>query len=190
MSPFMKGFELEEIWNRKYEKLSGGQRRRVDIVRALIHNPRILFLDEPTTGLDPKSRKLVWDYIEYLRKEKHITIFLTTHYMEETKDASHVLIMDKGKCIAAGTPSELKSRFTSSKLIWYTDKGEKAEKILKGLEFTYDADHYNVLMPEKGENITEFLYRNRESITDYEIIKGTMDDVFLNLTGKELSESL
>lgn len=190
LSPFMKGFKLEEIWNRKYEKLSGGQRRRVDIVRALIHNPRILFLDEPTTGLDPKSRKLVWDYIEYLRKEKHITIFLTTHYMEETKDASHVLIMDKGKCIAAGTPSELKSRFTSSKLIWYTDKGEKAEKILKGLDFTYDADHYNVLMPEKGENITEFLYRNRESITDYEIIKGTMDDVFLNLTGKELSESL
>ena len=190
LSPFMKGFELEEIWNRKYEKLSGGQRRRVDIVRALIHNPRILFLDEPTTGLDPKSRKLVWDYIEYLRKEKHITIFLTTHYMEETKDANHVLIMDKGKCIAAGTPSELKSRFTSSKLIWYTDKGEKAEKILEGREFTYDADHYNVLMPENGENITEFLYRNRESITDYEIIKGTMDDVFLNLTGKELSESL
>lgn len=190
LSPFMKGFELEEIWNRKYEKLSGGQRRRVDIVRALIHNPRILFLDEPTTGLDPKSRKLVWDYIEYLRKEKHITIFLTTHYMEETKDANHVLIMDKGKCIAAGTPSELKSRFTSSKLIWYTDKGEKAEKILEGLDFTYDADHYNVLMPENGENITEFLYRNRESITDYEIIKGTMDDVFLNLTGKELSESL
>lgn len=190
LSPFMKGFELEEIWNRKYEKLSGGQRRRVDIVRALIHNPRILFLDEPTTGLDPKSQKLVWDYIEYLRKEKHITIFLTTHYMEETKDASHVLIMDKGKCIATGTPSELKSHFTSSKLIWYTDKGEKAEKILEGLDFTYDADHYNVLMPEKGENITGFLYRNRESITDYEIIKGTMDDVFLNLTGKELSESL
>lgn len=190
LAPFMKGFELEEIWNRKYEKLSGGQRRRVDIVRALIHNPRILFLDEPTTGLDPKSRKLVWDYIEYLRKEKHITIFLTTHYMEETKDANHVLIMDKGKCIAAGTPSELKSRFTSSKLIWYTDTGEKAEKILEGLDFTYDADHYNVLMPENGENITEFLYRNKESITDYEIIKGTMDDVFLNLTGKELSESL
>ncbi len=190
LAPFMKGFELEEIWNRKYEKLSGGQRRRVDIVRALIHNPRILFLDEPTTGLDPKSRKLVWDYIEYLRKEKHITIFLTTHYMEETKDANHVLIMDKGKCIAAGTPSELKSRFTSAKLIWYTDKGEKAEKILEGQDFTYDAGHYNVLMPEKGENITEFLYRNRESITDYEIIKGTMDDVFLNLTGKELSESL
>lgn len=190
LAPFMKGFELEEIWNRKYEKLSGGQRRRVDIVRALIHNPRILFLDEPTTGLDPKSRKLVWDYIEYLRKEKHITIFLTTHYMEETKDANHVLIMDKGKCIAAGIPSELKSRFTSSKLIWYTDKEEKAEEILEGLDFTYDADHYNVIIPENEGNITEFLYRNRESITDYEIIKGTMDDVFLNLTGKELSESL
>ncbi|MBP5528546.1 MAG: ABC transporter ATP-binding protein, partial [Lachnospiraceae bacterium] len=115
LKSFYERFELEEIMKRKYEKLSGGQRRRVDIVRALLNNPKILFLDEPTTGLDPKSRKIVWDYIEYLRKEKGMTIFLTTHYMEETRDANHVVILDKGKVIARGTPTELKSLFASSK---------------------------------------------------------------------------
>ena len=199
MAPFSRRFEMDEIWNRKYEKLSGGQRRRVDIMRALIHNPRLLFLDEPTTGLDPKSRKLVWDYIDYLRREKGMTIFLTTHYMEETANADHVVILDKGKIISAGTPAELKNRHTSSRLVWYREKGAQAEDILKKLmgadsdaasetelsasHYTYDADHYNVYF--QG-NITEFLYVHRDSIQDYEIIKGSMDDVFLNLTGKEL----
>lgn len=180
---FAKAFEMDEIWNRKYEKLSGGQRRRVDIMRALLHSPQILFLDEPTTGLDPKSRKLVWDYISYLRREKKMTIFLTTHYMEETKDADKVVILDKGKIIETGTPAELKSKYASSRLVWYTAKEESSEKILKGMEYTYDADHYNVFF--RG-SMTDFLYENKESITDYEIIKGTMDDVFLKLTGKEL----
>ena len=111
---FYESFELGEIMKRKYAQLSGGQRRRVDIVRALLNKPKILFLDEPTTGLDPKSRKIVWDYITYLRRERGMTIFLTTHYMEETRDADHVVILDKGKVIARGTPSELKSEYTSS----------------------------------------------------------------------------
>ena len=175
-------FELGEIWNRKYEKLSGGQRRRVDIIRALIHKPKILFLDEPTTGLDPKSRKIVWDYINYLRKDKGITIFLTTHYMEETKDADHVVILDKGKIIADGTPIALKNKFAASRLIWYTSETEPNSMLLKEYKWTYDADHYNVYFVE---NITEFIYMNRDVIKDYEIIKGTMDDVFLHLTGKE-----
>lgn len=207
MAPFSQQFEMDEIWNRRYEKLSGGQRRRVDIMRALIHNPRILFLDEPTTGLDPKSRKLVWDYIDYLRHEKGMTIFLTTHYMEETANADHVVILDKGKIISSGTPAELKSRHTSSRLVWYREKNAEAEEIIeqiteknKGVtsqadektadtmrlsvsHYTYDADHYNVYF--KG-NITEFLYMHRDEVQDYEIIKGSMDDVFLNLTGKEL----
>ncbi len=183
LQSFSKAFEMDEIWNRKYEKLSGGQRRRVDIMRALLHSPQILFLDEPTTGLDPKSRKLVWDYISYLRREKNMTIFLTTHYMEETKDADKVVILDKGQIIERGTPAELKSKYASSRLVWYTEKGEMAEKILQGMEYTYDADHYNVFF--QG-SMTEFLYENKDSITDYEIMKGTMDDVFLKLTGKEL----
>ena len=184
LTPFMISFELAEIWNRRYENLSGGLRRRVDIVRALINNPRILFLDEPTTGLDPKSRKIVWDYIEYLRREKHMTIFLTTHYMEETKDADKVVILDKGRIIASGTPSELKSKYAYSRLVWYTDKSEEKELVLDEYEFTYDSDHYNVKF---NGNITEFLFKNRELIVDYEIIKGSMDDVFLNLTGRELA---
>lgn len=113
-------FNLGDIWNRKYENLSGGQRRHIDIARALLHRPSILFLDEPTTGLDQVSRRMVWDYINYLRKHHNLTIFLTTHYMEETAQAENVVIMDKGKIIAEGTPAELKSRYTSKKLIWYT----------------------------------------------------------------------
>lgn len=183
LSPFMEAFELEEIWKRRYEKLSGGQRRRVDIVRALIHNPRILFLDEPTTGLDPMSRKLVWNYISYLRKNQGITIFLTTHYMEETRDADNVIILDKGQIVAADTPAGLKNRYTSTKLIWYTGCTPEAEQMLAGKKYSYEADHYTILMEE---NVTGFLYRHRDAIADYEVQKGSMDDVFLNLTGKEL----
>ena len=182
LSPFMEAFELSEIWNQKYEKLSGGQRRRVDIVRALINEPKILFLDEPTTGLDPMSRKLVWNYIDFLRKNKGMTIFLTTHYMEETRDADYVVILDKGQIIASDTPTGLKSKYTSTKIVWYTNKSNEAEKILLNQNFSYEADHYNILF--EG-NITDFLYANKDVITDYEIIKGSMDDVFLNLTGKE-----
>ena len=186
LEPFSEKFEMKDIWDRRYDKLSGGQRRRVDIMRALINNPKILFLDEPTTGLDPKSRKLVWDYINYLRKEHKMTIFLTTHYMEETRDADHVVILDKGHIVSKGTPAELKSQFAHSKLVWYTAKSEKAEALITSIsdKFIYDADHYNITTDRA---ITEFLYENRGEIRDYEYIKGTMDDVFLNLTGKELA---
>lgn len=185
IAPFMETFELKEIWNQKYEKLSGGQRRRVDIVRALINQPKILFLDEPTTGLDPKSRKIVWDYIEYLRRNKKLTIFLTTHYMEETKDADRVVILDKGKIVAEGTPATLKSRYAKSRLVWYVKDLQENQEILRGLDYSYDADHYNIFF--EG-NMTEFIYEHRDKITDYEILKGSMDDVFLNLTGRSLGE--
>ena len=184
IDPFMEGFELKDIWNRKYDKLSGGQKRRVDIVRALINEPKILFLDEPTTGLDPKSRRMIWDHIRKLREEQTMTIFLTTHYMEETADADQVVILDKGHVIANGTPSDLKSRYTSSRLVWYTEQDPSHEKLLDGCVWTYDADHYNVY---HIGSVTEFLYKNRAVIEDYEILKGTMDDVFLNLTGREMA---
>ncbi len=183
LEPYMEDFEIGEIWNRKYEKLSGGQRRRVDIVRALINDPKILFLDEPTTGLDPKSRKIVWDHIKKLKKEKQLTIFLTTHYMEETADADEVKILEHGRIIASGTPAELKSRYASSRLVWYTDKSKSSEDIISGYDYSYDADHYNIKF--KG-SVTDLLYKNSRLITDYEVIKGSMDDVFLNLTGREM----
>ena len=190
LEPVMKSFELESIWNQKYEKLSGGQRRRVDIIRALLHNPRLLFLDEPTTGLDPMSRKMVWDYINYLRKEKHMTIFLTTHYMEEVRDADRVVILDKGKIVAADTPAGLKNRYAKTKLIWYIEKNPENERIIRNFDFYYEADHYIVTQKtsETDFDITAFLYENRDLIKDYEIIKGSMDDVFLNLTGRKLEE--
>lgn len=186
LKSFEEHFEVNDLWNRKYEKLSGGQRRRVDIMRALIHDPKILFLDEPTTGLDPKSRKLVWDYINYLRAKKGMTIFLTTHYMEETREADHIVILDKGQIICQGTPAQLKTEYASSRLVWYTGQAKEAEDIIKKLssKFNYDVDHYNIAI---DGNITEFIYEHRNEITDYEIIKGSMDDVFLNLTGKEFA---
>lgn len=180
---FEDSFKLREIWNKKYEQLSGGQRRRVDIIRALINRPKILFLDEPTTGLDPMSRKIVWDYINYLRHEEKLTIFLTTHYMEETRDADKVVIMDKGRIVAEGSPAELKSRYSKTRLVWYTEESSSAEEMLAGREYVYDADHYSIFF-ENG--LTDFLFENRNIIEDYEVIKGSMDDVFLNLTGKDM----
>lgn len=199
LTPLSAGFELDRLWEKKYGSLSGGERRRVDIIRALINEPEILFLDEPTTGLDPKSRKLVWDYIGFLRENRGMTIFLTTHYMEETRDADNVVILDRGTIVASGTPAELKSRYAAGRFVWYTEESPEKEALMKELaslhgavrssenaaSFSRDADHYNVPI---RENIADFLYRYREQITDYEIIKGSMDDVFLNLTGKELQQ--
>lgn len=188
LEPFKDKFELSEIWNRKYEKLSGGQRRRVDIIRALLNNPRILFLDEPTTGLDPVSRKIVWDYIEYLRKEKRMTIFLTTHYMEEVRDADRVVILDKGRIVANDTPAELKSRYTNLKLIWYTAKGRENDELIKEFEHKYEADHYIISLPSDGFDLLTFLNDKKDAIRDFEVIKGSMDDVFINLTGRKIGE--
>ena len=184
LAPFMDSFELGEIWNRRYDKLSGGQRRRVGIVRALINRPKILFLDEPTTGLDPKTRRLVWEHIHQLRREAGLTLFLTTHYMEETADADNVVILDKGRIVAQGSPVALKSAHAGSRLLWYAPRTEKNDRRLAGREFRYEADHYAV--PFRGD-VTELLWKNRDVMTDYEVVKGSMDDVFLQLTGKEFT---
>ena len=157
-------FSLGEIWKQRYESLSGGQRRRVDIIRALIHNPRLLFLDEPTTGLDPMSRKLVWDYVNYLRREEGLTIFLTTHYMKETVDADHVVILDQGHVIAEGTPAQLKATHARPRLLWYAEHSPEADALLKGEEFQYQLDHYTVF--PSGEP-TEFLWRCRDKVKDW-----------------------
>lgn len=189
LEPLMQVFALKEIWNRRYENLSGGQKRRVDIIRAILHAPKILFLDEPTTGLDPLSRKMVWEYIDYLRREKKTTIFLTTHYMEEVRDADRVVILDKRHIVADDTPARLKNMYANTKLIWYTKKCRDNEEAIKEFEFLYEADHYVVKLESIDQvELTEFLYQQRNRITDYEVVKGSMDDVFLNLTGRKLGE--
>ena len=183
-----KIFELDEILNRKYAKLSGGQRRRVDIARALINKPEILFLDEPTTGLDPMTRSKVWEIIHTLRKETGLTVFLTTHYMDETADCDNVVVIDSGKISANDSPNMLKMQYAHNNLIWYTEKSESAENLLKteNLKFEYIADAYKIKL-KSIETATQ-LIRKYDEISDYEVIKGNMDDVFLNVTGKRLGD--
>ena len=183
-----EAFELGEILNRKYEKLSGGQKRRVDIARALLNRPKILFLDEPTTGLDPMTRTMVWNVIHKLREDTGLTVFLTTHYMEETALCDKVVIIDTGKIAATGTPHELKQRYAGNRLLWYTPQNEQNDRLLSanGLSFEYHLDCYRVPM-ENSEQAAELL-KSYSEIADFEFIKGNMDDVFLTVTGKRLGD--
>ncbi len=180
--------ELKEILNRQLSKLSGGQKRRVDIARALIHNPKILILDEPTTGLDPKTRMLVWNVINELRHNKSLTVFLTTHYMEEASEADYVVIIDAGKIVATGTPNELKNNYANDFVIVY-NYNEKLLKTLEksGLKYEKKKESLEIVVPSITQ-AKEFLIKNAEDILDFEIIKGKMDNVFLNVTGKQLKE--
>ncbi|EAH2245126.1 ABC transporter ATP-binding protein, partial [Listeria monocytogenes] len=122
---------IEDILNRRFEKLSGGQKRRAEIARAIMHDPEILLLDEPTTGLDPKTRVSVWKIIDYLREELGMTVFLTTHYLEEAKDADQLAVIHKGKIIAQGTPTNIRSRFSVDKIFFYDAKVAELQKIMK-----------------------------------------------------------
>lgn len=183
-----KTFSLEDIMSRRYAKLSGGQRRRVDIARALINRPKILFLDEPTTGLDPQTRIQVWNIIHRLRKETGLTVFLTTHYMEETADCDRVVILDSGKISANDTPNNLKNKYAQNSLLWYTPESDSAERIIKDekLNCEYTGEAYKIKIADSGEATR--LIKKYEAVRDYEVIKGDMDDVFLNITGKRLGE--
>lgn len=178
-------FSLDEIKGREYGKLSGGQRRRVDIARALINRPKILILDEPTTGLDPQTRKTVWEIISNVKKETGMTVFLTTHYMEETAKADTVVIIDSGKIIAEGSPVRLKDKYSSDYIKIYYPKNETIEKSLIGYEYSYEDNCYKVKVASSVE-AKEFVLAHDNILNDFEIIKGDMDDVFLNVTGKTL----
>ena len=176
-------FDLEEVLKRPYGKLSGGQRRRVDVARALLHEPSILILDEPTTGLDPQTRNTVWQTVDGLRKEKGITVFLTTHYMEEAADADYVIILDGGKIAAKGTPLQLKNEYAGDYISLYTT----SEDEVKGLGKPYEKikDGYRISVADTKE-ATALILANPSVFVDYEIVKGRMDDVFLAATGKQL----
>ena len=172
-----------DLKNRTVGKLSGGQRRRIDIARALLHDPSVLILDEPTTGLDPQTRSLLWQVIDTLRRENGMTVFLTTHYMEEAADADYVVILDHGMIAAEGTPLELKNKYTGDFITLY-GVDESSVKALN-LSYTKTSGAYRVSVGSTAE-ATELILSHQELFRDYEIVKGKMDDVFLAVTGKEL----
>ena len=175
--------DFKEFADRPLTKLSGGQKRRIDIARALIHEPEILILDEPTTGLDPQTSKLLWDVVETLRKEKSMTVFLTTHYMEEAADADYVVIIDSGKVAAHGTPLDLKNRFVGDYVTLYGCGEAAVEKL--GMPYKKLRDGVRISVPSTAK-VTELIGQYPDLFTDYEVAKGKMDDVFLTVTGKDL----
>lgn len=175
--------DFKDILNRIFGKLSGGQKRRVDVARALINNPKILILDEPTTGLDPEARKMLWRVVEKLRKTENLTVFLTTHYMEEAADADYVVILDSGKIAAKGTPLELKNNYTGDFVTIY-NADEDAIGAL-GLPCEKIKDAVRIAVKDTAQ-ARDLIVKNPELFTDFEITKGKMDDVFLTVTGKKL----
>ncbi|MCL1808010.1 MAG: ABC transporter ATP-binding protein [Oscillospiraceae bacterium] len=179
---------LGGVLGQRFNTLSGGQKRKAEIARALIMSPEILFLDEPTTGLDPKTRAEVWGLIHQLKDQNGLTVFLTTHYMEETALADHVAIIDKGRMIAAGSPAELKSQYTYDKLfVTPADAGTFAEQLRElNIEATKTADTYTIRINDTADSI-ELLYKLKDNIRFYEMLKGSMDDVFLNVVGEKLN---
>ena len=175
--------EFEDLLKRTVGKLSGGQRRRIDIARALIHSPKILILDEPTTGLDPQTRSTLWQVIGDLRKNEGMTVFLTTHYMEEAADADYVVILDSGMIAAEGTPLELKNTYTGDFITVYGAKESQIKQL--GAPYETIRDAYRVSVPNTAA-ATELILKYPDIFRDYEITKGKMDDVFLAVTGKKL----
>lgn len=171
---------LEEFIDRPYGPLSGGQKRRADIARALMHSPEILFLDEPTAGLDPHSREQIWATIDALREQRGMTVFLTTHYMEETERADDVRIMDHGRIVAEGTPAQLRARYSSSILTLRGDLDTlRAEVAAAGLRATEQQGDLLVEVESAAQARRMLLHC---SALDFEMRHGTMDDVFLAVT--------
>lgn len=188
-----EALELGEVYNRQFAKLSGGQKRRCEIARALLNRPALLFLDEPTTGLDPATRRKVWQSIERIRKETNMTVFLTTHYMEEAAKATNIAIIDGGHIMERGTPFTLKEKYAKDRLIlvprveWEVQFLEKL-KLEEGV--CKQKENYTEVDLESSMRALPILQRMQSFIDGFELIQGTMDDVFLNVTGKKLEQSL
>ena len=180
---------IKDILNRRYGKLSGGQKRRADIARALINEPKILFLDEPTTGLDPQTRKKVWEMLEEIQKRNNTTIFLTTHYMEEASNADKVAIIDNGKIIVNETPMKLKEKYTTTILKLIPTDEEKLIKYLDGNKYDYKkrTDMMEVYVKKSLDSL-KILKDIEDNLTSFEVLEGNMDTVFINLTGKDIRE--
>lgn len=185
ISELAKMLDFEDLFDRRVGKLSGGQRRRIDIARALIHRPKILVLDEPTTGLDPQTRRTLWEVISELRRNENMTVLLTTHYMEEAADADYVVVIDGGKIAAEGTPLELKNRYTGDYITLYGASDEDVKPF--NLPYTKIRDAIRIEVAST-KDAAALITQYPDMFSDFEITKGKMDDVFLAVTGKNLSE--
>lgn len=183
LAELSKLLDLDGLMRRTVGKLSGGQRRRIDIARALLHRPEVLILDEPTTGLDPQTRRMIWSVIETLRRDEGLTVFLTTHYMEEAADADYVIILDDGRISASGSPLELKNKFANDYITLYGSDIASAEALGYPVEKIGDA--YRITVPDTAA-ATKLIIAHPDLFLDYEVTKGKMDDVFLAVTGKKL----
>lgn len=181
--------ELSEIIGRPYGKLSGGQRRRADIARALVQKPEILFLDEPTTGLDPQTRKSIWDTIKRLQSNNGMTVFLTTHYMEEAAESDYVIVIDRGVIAAKGTPAELKTRYSSDTIKLFPSDEARLRQVLTESQndFTAIFGEFIVKLPDTMAAIP-ILERCKAYISGFQVLQGTMDDAFIGITGKGLRQ--
>lgn len=176
---------IKELLDRTFGKLSGGQKRKIDVARALINNPKILILDEPTTGLDPQTRTIMWQAVNKLRKEKNLTVFLTTHYMEEAADADYVVIIDGGKISAEGTPHQLKTTYTGDFITLYGVLEEQVKQLNK--EYLKVGNTFRIKV-DNAKEVSKLIIEHPDIFVDYETTKGKMDDVFLAVTGKSLTE--
>lgn len=183
--------KLRDILKKKYKMLSGGQKRRCEIAAALMHAPQILFLDEPTTGLDPATRKDVWNTVRYLQESQKMTVFLTTHYMEEAAQADQIIILDHGNIKTTGTPFELKEKYATDRLkLYYKEENEKKleERVLNVMKqkelngnIKKCESEYMELALHKTMDSVGILNEIKELIDGYEMIQGNLDDVFLNV---------
>ena len=178
-----------DFLNRPYGKLSGGQRRRSDIARALINTPEILFLDEPTTGLDPQTRRNIWKAIKEMQRSHGMTVFLTTHYMEEAADADYVLVIDDGQLVAGGTPAQLKDQYTRDRLVLTAgDVFTLQDRLVaEGYDIKVVADTISLSLESTFEALA-IVEKYRGELLSFEVLKGTMDEAFINITGKEIRE--
>lgn len=183
--------DIGSLLNKQYRQLSGGQKRRCEIARAIMNQPEILFLDEPTTGLDPQTRRMVWRSVERLRKEHNMTIFLTTHYMEEAARAHHIAIIDSGRIVAYETPTKLKETYASDRIRVFSDRYDRVTEIAEKFEMTYKekSNHITITIPDTMSAIP-ILSELSPYMSSFEVVQGTMDDVFLNVTGKQLQEGI
>lgn len=184
--------ELVELldWRRSsVAALSGGMKRRAEIARGLVHYPKVLFLDEPTTGLDPQTRANVWTYVQQLQKQKGMTIFLTTHYMDEAEVCSKVVIMDHGKIVAQDSPENLKRCYTGTRVDVECENPQALEAALKerGVPCTLEGKRL-AFNAGSASTALDLLAANRKQIKDFEVKNGTLNDVFLAITGREIRE--